>query len=78
MVETIVIEGPGASDSWIDKAESSSRVVILQLCFGDPETDHILGLRWISWRGCAQIKDSSRSFSARLSKDCCALDKGFE
>ena len=31
MVETIVIEGPGASDSWIDKAESSSRVVILQL-----------------------------------------------
>ena len=41
MVETIVIEGPGASDSWIDRAESSSRVVIFQLYFEDPETDYI-------------------------------------
>ena len=56
MVETLVIEGPGASDSWTDRADSLSRVEVLQLCFEDPETDHLLGLRWISWRGCALDK----------------------
>ena len=33
MVETIVIEGPGASDGWTDRADSLSRVEILQVMF---------------------------------------------